>query len=101
MITQEELIRDYHYKRATLEEQEDDLKRGERTVNSIIEQTTTEINAMLRNTNEDNLEAQQFARYRLAQLSQEMTDTFLFEKRQIHKKLEESEMEFHRGFRNL
>ncbi|MDR1567235.1 MAG: hypothetical protein LBS33_00900 [Streptococcaceae bacterium] len=41
MLTEDELLRDYRYERSSLEEQGDELKRGEQSVNNLIEQKLT------------------------------------------------------------
>lgn len=46
-LKEEELLRDYRCQRSQLEDQEDELRRGERRVNDMIEQATTEIGHML------------------------------------------------------
>ena len=101
MITEEELLRDYRYQRTQLEEQEDELRRGERSVNDMIEQATNEIVRMLQEVDGDVSEASVFSRYRLNHLSQEMTETFETEKRTVQSKIEESELEFNQKFRQL
>lgn len=101
MITEEELLRDYRYQRTQLEEQEDELRRGERSVNDMIEQATNEIGRMLQEVDGDVSEASVFSRYRLNHLSQEMTETFETEKRTVQSKIEESELEFNQKFRQL
>ena len=101
MITEEELLRDYRYQRTQLEEQEDELRRGERSVNDMIEQATNEIVRMLQEFDGDVSEASVFSRYRLNHLSQEMTETFETEKRTVQSKIEESELDFNQKFRQL
>ena len=101
MINEEELLRDYRYQRTQLEEQEDELRRGERSVNDMIEQATNEIVRMLQEVDGDVSEASVFSRYRLNHLSQEMTETFETEKRTVQSKIEESELEFNQKFRQL
>ncbi|KZK08336.1 hypothetical protein AB996_0233 [Lactococcus cremoris] len=101
MLTEEELLSDYRYQRAQLEEQEDELRGGERSVNTLIEQATNEIDRMLQEVDGDVSEAYDFSRYRLNQFSQEMTEAFETEKRTVQNKIEQSELEYNRQFRQL
>ncbi|MBK0084404.1 hypothetical protein IAE51_10910 [Lactococcus sp. S64] len=101
MLTEEELLSDYRYQRTQLEEQEDELRRGERSVNDLIEQTRNEIDRMLQEVDGDFSEAYDFSRYRLNQFSQEMAEEFEAEKRVVQNKIEQSELESNRQFRQL
>lgn len=101
MLTEEELLSDYRYQRTQLEEQEDELRRGERSVNDLIEQTRNEIDRMLQEVDGDFSEAYDFSRYRLNQFSQEMAEEFEAEKRVVQNKIKQSELEYNRQFRQL
>ena len=101
MTTEEELLRDYRCQRSQLEDQEDGLRRGARRVNDMIEQATTEIGHMLREVDGDVSEAYDFSRYRLSHFSQEMSEAFAIEKRAVRQKIEQSEDDFKRQYRQF
>ena len=101
MLTEDELLRDYRYERSNLEEQGDELRRGERSVNDMVEQASAEINRMLEEIEGDPSEASNFARYRLNQISQEMNESFESEKKQVQNKIEQAEIELNQQLRRL
>ncbi len=97
----DELIRDYQFRRRQLEEQEDDVKRGERMFNQMLEQASQNISQMLQQAEGDVSEAYQFSYYRLNQLSEEYEEKFQEEKRKIQFQLEEVEWEFKQNYNKL
>ncbi len=101
MFTEEELIRDYNFKRTQLEEQEDNIKRGEQIFNQMLEQTSYNISQMLQEAEGDVSEASQMSRYRLNQLFEEYEEKFQKEKRHVYLQLEEAEREFNQNYKEL
>lgn len=101
MFTEEELIRDYNLKRTQLEEQEDNIKRGEQIFNQMLEQTSHNISQMLQEAEGDVSEAYQMSRYRLNQLFEEYEEKFQKEKRHVYLQLEEAEREFNQNYKEL
>lgn len=101
MVTEEELRRDYNFKRVQLEEQEDDIRRGEEMFNQMLGQTSQTVSMMLQEAEGDVSEAFQFSQHRLNQLSEEYGEKFQKEKRHVQVQLEEAEREFNQSYRAL
>lgn len=101
MVSERELLQNYHSECSNLENQEDELKRGEQTVNNLIDQTSDEINHMLGKIEGDTSEASAFARYRLNQLFEDMNENFRIEKKQVQNKREQVEVEFNQQLKRL
>ena len=101
LFTEEELIHDYHLKKMKLEDQEDNIKRGEQIINQMFEQTSHDIFRMLQQAEEDVSEVYQFSYYRLNQLSEKYEERFQEEKRKIQLQLEEVEWEFKQNYNKL
>lgn len=101
MLTEEELRRDYNFRRAQLEEQEDDIRRGEQMFNQMLDQTSQNVSRMLQEEEGDVSEAYEFSQHRLNQLSEEYGEKFQEEKRHVQVQLEEAEREFNQDYRAL